>query len=115
MLGMLLSYLTRPHAVGPDGIRVRSGGEVDIDLPWEAIASVERRRRSLTDAPALSLTGPEGDQALNHVAQDGTDIDIVLERPMTIDLPQGAVTVTAVRLSVDDTDRFLEAVRTHIP
>ena len=26
MLGLLLGYLTRPHAVGPEGIRVREGG-----------------------------------------------------------------------------------------
>lgn len=115
MTGMLLSYYTRPHAVGPKGIRIRNGAEIDIDLPWEAIASVARRRRSLPDAPSLSLTGSGDSQALNHVAQDGTDIDINLEAPTVICLPQGNVTVSAVRISVDDTDAFLDAVRTHIP
>ncbi len=115
MVGMLLSYLTRPHAVGPTGIRVRSGGEVDIDLPWEAIASVERRRRSLPEAPTLSLTGSGDATVLNHTVQDGTDVDIELEQPTAIDLPQGQVTVSAVRISVDDIDAFLDAVRTHIP
>jgi hypothetical protein len=115
MTGMLLSYYTRPHAVGPAGIRVRNGGEVDIDLCWDVIASVERRRRPLADSPSLSLTGSNDDQVLNHVAQDGTDIDINLEAPTLIRLPQGDVTVSAVRISVDDTDAFLHAVRTHIP
>jgi hypothetical protein len=115
MTGMLSSYYTRPHAVGPAGIRVRHGGEVDIDLPWDAIESVARCRRSLTGAPALSLTGSGDDVVLNHVAQDGTDIDIVLERPTSIRLPQGDVTVATVRISVDDTDAFLDAVRAHIP
>lgn len=115
MTGMVLSYYTRPHAVGPAGIRVRNGGEIDIDLPWEVIASVERRRRSLPDAPSLSLTGSGDAQALNHVAQDGTDIDINLEAPTLIRLPQGEVTVSSLRISVDDTDAFLAAVRTHIP
>ncbi|WP_309127519.1 hypothetical protein [Microbacterium sp.] len=115
MLGMLLGYLTRPHAVGPDGIRVRHGGEIDIDLPWQSIASVQRRQHSLSGAPQLSLTGPEGDQVLNHVIQDRSDIEITLERPTRLHLPQGDVTVSAVRISVDDPAGFLDAVRTHIP
>lgn len=86
-----------------------------IDLPWEAIASVERRRRSLPEAPTLSLTGSGDTTVLNHAVQDGTDVDIELEQPTVIDLPQGQVTVWAVRISVDDTDAFLDAVRTHIP
>lgn len=115
MTGILLSYLTRPHAVGPAGIRVRSGGEIDLDLPWEIIASVVPRRRSLPEAPSLCLVGIGDEQVLCHVAQDGTDIDIVLEEPTTFTLPQGAVTVSEVRISVDDRAAFLDAVRTHIP
>ncbi|MFD5213581.1 hypothetical protein [Microbacterium sp. NPDC058345] len=115
MLGMLLGYLTRPHAVGPDGIRVRHGGEVDIDLPWQVIASVERRRHSLSGAPPLSLTGEGDAQTLNQVIQDHSDIEITLEQPTLLRLPQGDVTVSAVRISADDPAGFLDAVRTHIP
>lgn len=115
MLGMLLSYYTRPHAVGPEGIRVRNGGEVDIDLPWEMIAVVEKRRSSLLDSPTLALTGSDDHQVLNQVIQDGTDIDITLEAPALLRLPQGDVMVSAVRISVDDTEAFLDAVRLHIP
>ncbi|QMU97257.1 hypothetical protein FVO59_08540 [Microbacterium esteraromaticum] len=115
MLGMLLSHLTRPHSVGPDGIRVRHGGEVDIDLPWEMIASVQRRRHSLSGAPQLSLTGAGDEQVLNQVIQDHSEIEIALERPTLLPLPQGDVTVAAVRISVDDPAAFLDAVRTHIP
>lgn len=114
MVGMLLGYYTRPHAVGPRGIRVQNGGEVDIDLPWEVIESVERRRRALS-ARSLSLTGAPDDQALNQVVQDGTDIDIALERPTVLRLPAGDVVVTSVRIAVDDVGAFLDAVRTHIP
>lgn len=114
MLGMLLGNSTRPHAVGPDGIRVRHGGEVDIDLRWEVIASVGRTRRSLS-ARGLTLTGEPHDQALNQVVQDGTDIDITLEGPTTLALPAGDVVVTSVRIAVDDVPAFLDAVRTHIP
>lgn len=114
MLGLFLGNYTRPHAVGPDGIRVRNGGEVDIDLPWAVVQSVERRRRAL-HTRSLSLTGELHDQALNQVVQDGTDVEITLERPTTLRLPAGEVIVTSVRISVDDVPAFLDAVRTHIP
>lgn len=42
MFGLLFGFLTRPHAVGPEGIRVRSGAELDIDAPWSAVDSVRR-------------------------------------------------------------------------
>jgi hypothetical protein len=115
MLGMLCGYRTRPHAVGPDGIVARSGAEIEVVLPWDDVASVARRRHPLPGAPAVSLTGPVDDQALNLVVQDGTDIDVRLEGPTTIGLPNGSVTVTAVRFAVDDAAAFLDAVRRHIP
>ena len=42
MFGLLCAYLMRPHTVGPDGIRVRQGIEVDLPLSWDDIASVAR-------------------------------------------------------------------------
>lgn len=115
MLGMLFGYTTRPHAVGPEGIIARNGGEISVTLPWADIASVTRHRRSLVGAPSASLTGSLDDPALNLVVQDGTDVDIELEQPTRITLPQGEVVVTSVRLSVDDVPAFMDAVRTHIP
>lgn len=115
MLGMLLGYRTRPHAVGPDGIRLRNGGEVDIDLPWEVIYGVTPRRRRLPEAPALCLSGPPEDQILHQVVEERTDIEIVLEHPLTIALPQGPVTVSHIHLAVDQPREFADAVRRHIP
>jgi hypothetical protein len=45
MVGLLAAYLTRPHTVGPDGIRVREGLELDLPLAWDDIASVALDRR----------------------------------------------------------------------
>lgn len=115
MLGILLGNITRPHAVGPRGIRFRSGDEIDIDLPWEVVASVERRQHALADASGLRLTGFGDEQVLNQVIQDHSDIEIVLEQPTLIALPQGEVRVSALRIAVDDPAGFMAAVRTHIP
>lgn len=115
MLGMLLGYVTRPHTVGPAGIRVRNGGEVDLDLPWEVIHSVTPRRRRVPDAATFGLSGEPQTQTLHHVVEDRTDIEIALDRPVTLELPQGPVTVVRLHLAVDDPRGFADAVRHHIP
>lgn len=76
---------------------------------------MERRQHALSGAPQLSLTGVGDGQALNQVIQDHSDIEITLEQPTLLRLPQAEVTVSTVRISVDDPTAFLDAVRTHIP
>ena len=49
MLGFLFGMLARPHSVGPDGIRVRYGSEVDIPIPLE--------RRLFRHPPQASHSG----------------------------------------------------------
>lgn len=115
MLGMILSYTTRPHAVGPAGIRVRSGGEADLDLPWAVVAGVSRRHRHVGKAPEWGLSGEGEAQVLHHVVQESTDVEVALEGPTTLLLPNGEVTVARVHLSVDDPVAFLESVRRHMP
>jgi hypothetical protein len=47
MLGFLFGMLTRPHAIGPAGIRARYGSEIDIPLLWDEIESVTPRKHTL--------------------------------------------------------------------
>lgn len=116
MVGLLCAYRMRPHTVGPDGIRVREGIEIDIDLPWELIASVAPIAR--TDEPKSPRVGGAG--VLSLRMQDATNVEIALEEPSPVRLPGlaprgGVHTVSMVRLWVDDRDGFLGAVRHHIP
>ena len=113
MIGLLLGFLTRPHAVGPDGIRARSGAEVDIDLPWESVASVEKARDVLEKAPKIR-DEPHG-RTLALRMQNETNVLVILEGPVAVHLGDTAREVDAVRLWVDDPDGFMTAVRTHIP
>ncbi|GAA5099168.1 hypothetical protein GCM10025760_35060 [Microbacterium yannicii] len=113
MIGLLLGFLTRPHAVGPEGIRARSGAEVDIDLPWESVASVEKSRDVLEKAPKIR-DEPHG-RTLALRMQDETNVLVILERPVAVRLGDTADEVGAVRLWADDLDGFMTAVRTHIP
>jgi hypothetical protein len=113
MIGLLLGFLTRPHAVGPEGIRARSGAEVDIDLPWATVASVEKSRDVLEKAPKIR-DEPHG-RTLALRMQDETNVLVILERPVAVRLGDTVAEVDAVRLWVDDLDGFMTAVRTHIP
>ena len=56
MLGLLFGMLVRQHAIGPDGIRVRSGSEVDLPLTWDDIDAVAPRKRTVQEkAPAVTV------------------------------------------------------------
>ena len=46
MLGFLFGMLVRPHSVGPDGIRVRYGSEVDIPIGLHDVDSVAYRKQA---------------------------------------------------------------------
>lgn len=113
MIGLAAAYLTRPHAVGPEGIRARLGADIDVDLSWDAVASVERSRDVAEKAPRLREEA-HGRTLSLRIANE-TNILVVLETPVRTRLWGDEVVVDAVRLWTDDVDGFLDAVRTHIP
>lgn len=118
MFGLLCAYLVKPMTVGPDGIRLRQGLEVDLAFSWDDIASVAHDR--VIDPPK----SPKFEQAaigrtLVYRMNDETNITIELEHPLTLRLPTGganggAQTITGIRFWVDDPKAYLDAVREHI-
>lgn len=111
MLGLLCAMLQRPHTVGPTGIRIRNGLEIDVPIGWSAVASVEISKR--VDEPKSPRVA-DGEYA--ERMQDETNILIELERPTPIRLPGlaprgGAHEVTRVRLWADGPRAFLAAAR----
>lgn len=119
MVGFLCSFFMKPHTVGPDGIQVREGLEIDIPLSWDDIASVERSHR-VDEPKSPRFTDTERGRMLSIRMQDETNIELTLERPTRVRLPGrapkgGTQEVAAVRLWTDDVEGFMEAVRTHIP
>ncbi|WP_431075265.1 hypothetical protein [Microbacterium phyllosphaerae] len=111
MAGLLCAMLMRPHSVGPDGIRVRSGLEVDVPVRWADIASIAIVRR--VDEPKQPrITGSEYAERM----QDETNIEIELERATSIRLPGlapkgGTHRVDRIRLWADEPRAFLDAAR----
>lgn len=120
MFGLLCAYLTRPHTVGPEGIRVREGLETDLLVPWDDFASI---RPHHTVAP----TGDPQDKPRRVFEEDGepvcairigneTNLEIALEGPTRIVLPGrpprgGAHEVTRIRFWADAPEDVLGAVR----
>jgi len=113
MFGLLFGFLTRPHAVGPDGIRVRSGAEVDIALDWDEIEAVVRHRRTTQDKQPQVSTDEHGNRTLHLRMQHETNIDLVLRRPVAVRLPRGPEAVSQIQLFADQPDAFVSAVGRH--
>ncbi len=113
MFGLLFGFLTRPHAVGPAGIRVRSGAEVDIPLDWDVIDSVDLRKRVVRDKQPLVTADQDGTCALHLRVQYETNIDVRLRRPVAVHMPHGTETISTIHLFTDLPQPFTDEVRRH--
>lgn len=113
MLGYLFGFLTRPHAVGPDGIAVRFGAEVDVRLGWDDIHSVALNK-VVAEPKTPQVTEEAGVATLHLRMQNETNIEVELERPREVHLPRGRETVSRVHFHVDDPKQFMDAVREHL-
>ena len=114
MVGLLFGMLVRPHAVGPDGIRVRSGSEIDIPLTWEDVYSVTLRKRTVADKQPKITVDEQGEATLHLRIMNETNLDVRLERPTPVRLPAGPETVRVVAIHADDPKGFLADVRRYL-
>jgi hypothetical protein len=114
MLGLLFGMLVRPHAVGPDGIRVCYGSEVDIPIGWDDVHSVARRKKVIAEKQPKVTVDADGQATLHMRIMNETNIEVELERPTPLRLPHGTETVSRVNLYADDPAAFLDKVRRHI-
>ncbi|HEY5981122.1 MAG TPA: hypothetical protein VIT41_15965 [Microlunatus sp.] len=114
LIGLLLGVLTRPHAVGPDGIRVRFAADVDIPLSWDDVYSVARRRRTRQDDEPALIVADDGSATLHVRVGDETNLEIVLERDLTVRTTRGPEVVRRIALYADDPTAYLDEVRRHL-
>lgn len=118
MIGLLCAHLVRPHTVGPDGIHVRDGLDLDAHVRWDDVYSVVIKRRSYEPkTPRVIVDGDSRTLAVDITGQ--TNIEIVLERPTVISLPGvpakgGEQAATTICLWADDPKAFLAEVGNHI-
>ncbi|MET1004760.1 MAG: hypothetical protein ABWX96_04385 [Propionibacteriaceae bacterium] len=113
MLGLLFGFLTRPHAVGPDGIHIRNGAEVDIFLAWDDIYSLTRKRNgSPPKTPQLTVQ-PDG-TTLRLAVNDEVNLEIDLEQTIEVRLPHGLQRIKRLQFHVDDPKGFMDSVRPYL-
>jgi hypothetical protein len=65
MLGFLFGMLTRPHAVGPAGVRARYATEIDIPLSWDDIDWVITRRHTIHNKQPKVTVDENGEATLH--------------------------------------------------
>ena len=111
MVGFLASRRVFPHLLDDDGLRIRCGTTVDIAVPWEAIASVTSRRRSVPMRRTVSGKSGDYGSVVNVAVVKQTKVGVVLQWPTTVELPGGTREATELRLYVDDPRAFVTAAR----
>jgi Bacterial PH domain len=110
MIGLLGALLTNPHLVGDAGLRVRNGTSVDVTIPWDAVASVRHRYRSLPSSRAIQVEGA----VLNLGTGGQTSVDITLREPLTLAIRKGPTEpVNEVRFYADDPKALVARARQH--
>jgi hypothetical protein len=110
MVGLLLGMLTRPHAVGPDGLRIRSGTDVDLALPWEVVAAVSALRTAVHDKQPMVVVDDQGRTTLQLLVGEEANLEVRLLEPVAVRLPSGTEVVTRVLLHADEPRAFLDEV-----
>ncbi len=115
MCGLLAAMVTRPHAVGPAGITVRYATDVEVQVPWEAIDRVTRRTQVRADKSPRVLPGEDGTVTLQLWMHDQTTVELTLDRPLEVRVPEGAAAVRTIRLFADDPRAFLAEVARQRP
>lgn len=118
MIGLLCAHVMRPHTVGPEGVRVRDGLDLDLPISWDDVHAVGIRKHSHSSKPPRLIEG-DGTRTLVIAVSNATNLEITLEGMTRVQLPGtppngGQQHVTAIRLWADDPRAFLAEVKKHI-
>jgi len=115
MVGFLASLRVHPHIVAHSGLRIRHGTSVDITIPWDAIATIRTRTRSLPNSRTVRLDRT-GSGVILHIGVSGqTNIDVALRQPVMVPLPRRrSEPVTELRFYVDDPSALLARARENL-
>ncbi|MFI6702016.1 hypothetical protein ACIBJC_24125 [Streptomyces sp. NPDC050509] len=109
VLGLHAAAVTRPHVVGPGGLRVRRGAGLDLWIPLERIVSAR-----------YDLRFPHADKSEDGVLEvaiaSQTSITVELDRPVTaISLLGRRTEVRTVHCHADEPQAAVEAIRKFLP
>ena len=98
MLGFTASHYVYPHVVSADGLRLRNGHHVTVDVPWAAVAGASTRERSVDGNKSLI----HQDDVLLVPVGGRTNVEVRLARPLEVVVRGEPVEVTEVRFFADE-------------
>jgi len=115
MLGMLASLKVHPHVVEDAGLRVRNGIAVDALVPWEDVAAVRYRMRSLEGMRNIQVAEDGPARALSVGVGSQTNVDLELRVPRVLPVRRTAgEPVAVVRIYADDPKGLVARIRTEL-
>ena len=117
MIGLLAAMRVHPHVATDDGLRIRYGFGVDVSIPWDAIAAVRTKGRSVERIRTVQCEQTDSGFVVSVAVNKQTNVDLVLREPTIFEaLPQtNDEPVVELRVYVDDPKEFLARVRAGIP
>jgi hypothetical protein len=105
VLGLHAAAVTRPHVVGPGGLRVRRGTRLDLRIPLELIASARHDLR-FPDA------NKSEDGVLDVAIASQTSITVELVQPVTaVSLWGRRTEVRTIRCHADEPQTAVAAIK----
>ncbi|MEV5598317.1 hypothetical protein [Streptomyces sp. NPDC052496] len=109
--GFQAAAVTRPHVVGPRGLRIRAGARMDVRIPLERIASVRYDLR-FPKTETAGRESQERDGVLELPVGAQTCVTVELTEPVTaVKLLGQRVEVRTVRFHADEGRAAVAAVR----
>jgi hypothetical protein len=102
MIGLLASMKVFPHLADDEGLRVRYGTSTDIRIPWDAVARVGSRRRSVDAHRHVHVERGDGGTVVSVAVVRQTNVDVALRRPTAVAVRGGTEEIAELRLFTDD-------------
>lgn len=115
MVGLLASLYVYPHLLGRDRLRVRYGASHDIELPWDAVASVSTKHQDL-DSTVWTLQPDETEEGTHlRVGVSGqVNVHARLHRPTTVSTAKGDLEIVQLSFFADDPREVVARARTRL-
>ncbi|HEX6231712.1 MAG TPA: hypothetical protein VFZ63_01165 [Jiangellaceae bacterium] len=114
MLGFLASVKVNVHELNQDGLRARYGSNVDVFVPWGAVASLRPQRYDLPSSRTVQLSQTPDGTALSIGVSSQTNLRIVLREPVTVRLRKGEQEIVELRCYADDAQQLLGRAQAHL-
>jgi hypothetical protein len=116
LLGLYASLVVLPHRLEPSALRLRYGALAEGRIPYTAIATAERARRSAPGGRDGARVADEGGARALYLGVGGrTDLTLRLREPQTFSGLRGPTPpVETVHLATDDPDRLARALAERI-